>query len=266
MATVERRDCQRPGTIALARNRRNAEGLPTITGLAAVFYDPTDAGTQYQLWHDLAERIGPTAFDRALKEGDDCRGLFNHDPNLVLGRTASGTLQLTKTKQGLQYSIEPPPTELGRQVVAGVERGDLSGSSFAFSVESVRYFVDAGMEIREVESVRLFDVGPVTYPAYEATTAEANGPKRVGPTAAGRGKGNPLALASILRADLRLIRSGLERLEDRCRSPKVKADRVQHRMAEIELDRQGPAFRESLRIVERKLNILAGMFPALAEA
>lgn len=155
--------------------------LPDITGLAAVFYNADDpAGTQYQLWDNYFERILPGAFDRAVKE-DDVRALQNHDPRLLLGRTTAGTLQLEVTKEGLAYRIQPPATQVGRDTITLLERGDLDGSSFAFlpsngGIEWTEERVkvngsDVTIYIRNVKAVDLYDVGPVTYPAYTATSS-----------------------------------------------------------------------------------------------
>lgn len=139
-----------------------------ISGYASVFYDGT-RDTEYQLWDDVRERIMPGAFDRAIAE-DDVRALFNHDANMLLGRNKAGTLTLRQDKTGLAYDIDPPDTETGRSVVASIKRGDLSGSSFAFMVEDEDIRKEKDVWIREVRAVRLFDVGPVTYPAYDSTT------------------------------------------------------------------------------------------------
>lgn len=151
----------------------------TITGYAASFYDGTDA-TEFQLWDGAVERIMPGAFDRALKESDDVRALFNHNPDNLLGRTSADTLSLRADKTGLRYSIEPGDTAIARDVIEHIRRGDLQGSSFAFEVTDEEWRKEDDVEIREVKGVRLFDVGPVTYPAYESTTTavrscDANG-------------------------------------------------------------------------------------------
>lgn len=156
-----------------------AEGEPaTITGYGAVFYDPTKPGTEYDLrssWGGFIERIMPGAFDRAIKE-DDVRALFNHDANHVLGRTPN-TLKLTSDATGLRYDIVAPDTQFGRDLQTSIMRGDVTGSSFSFSIEDEtwREVRDAATNqttvIREIRAVRLYDVGPVTFPAYEASTA-----------------------------------------------------------------------------------------------
>lgn len=148
---------------------RGDENHPRIVGHAAVYYDGTSE-TEYRIWDDLVERIMPGAFDRALEEGDDARALFNHDPSQILGRVSAGTLSLSSEDRGLAYDIDPPDTTVGHDVVTSVRRGDLQGSSFAFAVTDQEFRTEDGVDIREITGVELYDVGPVTYPAYESTT------------------------------------------------------------------------------------------------
>lgn len=148
---------------------RRAEKEIVLTGYASVFYRAQDPGTEYPLWDDLVERIMPGAFDRALRE-DDVRALFNHDPSIVLGRTTSKTTVLTVDDTGLRYEIALPDTNQARDLAALIERGDITGSSFAFVTERATWVEEENRSIRQIEAVRLYDVGPVTYPAYKATT------------------------------------------------------------------------------------------------
>lgn len=158
---------------AAAAQVRMAEGeKPKIYGYASVFYNG-QAGTEYDIYGDgyLYERIMPGAFDRAIRE-DDVRGLFNHDAARVLGRKASGTLQLSVDATGLMYEIDPPNTATAQEVIELLRRGDVSGSSFAFQVtDSNPVRKEGGRRIIEITGVRLFDVGPVTYPAYTAASS-----------------------------------------------------------------------------------------------
>lgn len=146
---------------------------PVLIGYGAVFHNPADPGTEYKLGRGLKERIMPTAFDRALfQEKQDVRGLFNHDANLVLGRSSAGTMLLTKDAKGLRYEITPPGTQVGRDVVELVKRGDVTGSSFSFRTGRQAFIeADDGMDVRELHDVDLFDVGPVCFPAYTSATA-----------------------------------------------------------------------------------------------
>lgn len=160
---------------ALVRSRREADGPGTLEGYAAVFHDQRDPGTEYGLFEEqglrVVERIAPGAFDRALAEGDDCRCLLNHNQDVILGRTTSGTLRLAVDRKGLRYSADLPGNSWGRDVAAMLGRADLDGSSFGFIVEQESWVDDGDTVVRIVESARLLDVGPVTFPAYRATEA-----------------------------------------------------------------------------------------------
>jgi HK97 family phage prohead protease len=147
------------------------DGSRYLEGYAAVFYNPADPqGTEYELYPGYVERIMPGAFDRAIREKQDVRGLFNHDVNNLLGRTTSGTLSLSIDAVGLRYEIGLPETTVGKDVAISCERGDLSGSSFSFS-NATPVWREVGPTLyREVEDLNLYDVGPVTFPAYSGTT------------------------------------------------------------------------------------------------
>ena len=154
---------------ARVKVEKREDGTARIVGYGAVYYDGTP-GTEFRLWDGAVERIMPGAFDRAVKE-DDVRGLFNHDPNMLLGRTSAGTMRLSIDDTGLLYDIDADPkTRAGRDVPAMIDRKDLQGSSFSFTVTDQTWARENETDIREVRGVRLFDTGPVTFPAYEATT------------------------------------------------------------------------------------------------
>ena len=141
---------------------------PKITGYAAKYNSWTDMG-----W--FRERIKPGAFDDALKESD-VRCLKNHDPNLILGRTTNNTLRLNSNSVGLQFDNDMPDTTTGNDTREEIRRGDISGCSFAFTVaEDVwTYFDDDKLDERTIVKIgQLFDVGPVTYPAYPDTSVAA---------------------------------------------------------------------------------------------
>ena len=168
---MERRNFQKPAKIEV----REDDNSKVMTGYAAVFYREDVPGTEFGLWDNYVERIMPGAFDRALAEGDDVRALFNHDSNHILGRTKSGTCRLSVDEIGLRYEVDLPDTQVGRDVETSIKRGDLDGSSFAFIVDGVNHRSDGQKDIREINSVTLMDVGPVSYPAYTATTTDCRG-------------------------------------------------------------------------------------------
>jgi HK97 family phage prohead protease len=152
---------------AAVRMETREDGKPVIVGYAARYYDPADPGTEYRLWSDVVERIAPGAFDRAIAE-DDVRGLFNHRAEFVLGRKAAGTLRLSTDAKGLRYEIDPPDTQVARDLIESLKRGDISGSSFAFLTRADTVERSADGYVVTLRDVELFDVGPVTYPAYTA--------------------------------------------------------------------------------------------------
>lgn len=105
---------------------------------------------------------------------DDVRGLFNHDPNYVLGRNGK-TMKLTVDSRGLKYSIEYNPADPDHvRLMEKVKRGDVSQSSFAFKTKDDKWEVRNGKDHRTVTKFkRLLDVSPVTYPAYNEATVAA---------------------------------------------------------------------------------------------
>ena len=140
-----------------------------ISGYAARFYDPSDPGTEFQIGDGRFERIHPEAFNRAIRE-DDVAGLFNHDQNKILGRSSAGTLRLSVDNLGLRYEITPPETPTAQEVRVNIKAGNIPGSSFAFNVRDQELRHDGDKRIREIRDVYLYDVGPVTFPAYTSTS------------------------------------------------------------------------------------------------
>jgi HK97 family phage prohead protease len=176
---VERRYA--PAGAALGITTRDAgEKIGSlIEGFAAVYYDASDPdGTQYQLYEGLMERLMPGCFDRCLRGNPDIVGLLNHDQNWILGRTVAGTMKVTSTSRGLKYTIDPNP-ELAPAIMAGIKRGDLRGSSFAFTVVSQRWVTNAnGPDVRELIDLDCWDCSIVTMPAYSGTSVGARHDQR----------------------------------------------------------------------------------------
>lgn len=154
------------------------DGKPTIEGYAAVFEEESaDLG-------GFVEIIQRGFFDDVLDQ--DVRGLWNHNDDIPLGRTANKTVEISQDEQGLAYLIEinqNDPEALSKH--AKVVRGDVNGSSFAFRVKRREMGDDmdgdewkvAGDKILRILKKggcrELFDVSPVTYPAYSKASAQA---------------------------------------------------------------------------------------------
>lgn len=143
---------------------RESEGDEmTLEGYAAVYNSETDLG-------HFREVIKPGAFDDVLD--NDVRALINHDPNLILGRTNNGTLELSVDERGLKYKVKLGNQQYAKDFYESVKRGDISQSSFAFTIDKQSW--NEERTVRSVDKVRqLLDVSPVTYPAYAAATVQA---------------------------------------------------------------------------------------------
>lgn len=139
---------------------RELEGKRTVTGYAAVYNSKSkDLG-------GFREIIKEGAFASVADGKSEVRAYFNHNPNFVLGTTMSGTLRLSDTPKGLKYEVDLPNTQYARDLAELIDRGDIRGSSFAFSVRDEEW--RDGGRLREIRSLELHDVSIVTNPAYQA--------------------------------------------------------------------------------------------------
>lgn len=148
-----------------------------ISGYAAVY------GSYYELWSGCRETIKPGAFDGCDMSDVVC--CKNHSDDDLLGRYKDGrdnnTLALSVDATGLKFVNECPNTTTCNDTIEEIRAGILDGCSFAFTVakESWTYGLtdENGTEydLRTIEKVgKVYDVGPVAWPAYEDTMVEAN--------------------------------------------------------------------------------------------
>jgi hypothetical protein len=143
----------------------DAADTRTVRGYAAVFN--SDSEVFFDSW---VERIAPGAFDQVLD--DNVVALFNHDPNLVLARNKK-TLRIGVDATGLWYEFSAPNTTAGNDLLTNIGLGNIEASSFAFIAKEVKWTNgDKGqLDVRTIMKVeRLYDVSPVTYPAYPDTS------------------------------------------------------------------------------------------------
>lgn len=134
-----------------------------VEGYAAVFNEVADIGGYFR------ERIAPGAFRDAIGR-DDVVFLFNHDPDTLMARTRSGTLQLEEDSRGLKISalLSPNDPDVNR-IFRKMERGDLDKMSFAFRSEVEEWDDSGDVPLRTIRQASLHDVSAVTSPAYEGT-------------------------------------------------------------------------------------------------
>ena len=164
---IERRYISEEATIEV---EERSGKQPKLRGVAIAY------GPRSKNLGGFTEIIEPGAFDHILaRRKQDVVALFNHDPNQVLGRTTAGTLRLWSDERALRYEVDPlPNTQLARDLLENCRLGNISGSSFAFTVEKdgERYEEDDDGNITRhiTRASGLFDVSPVTNPAYESAT------------------------------------------------------------------------------------------------
>jgi hypothetical protein len=130
-----------------------------IEGYAALYDNETNIGP-------FKETIARGAFDDVMQ--NDVRALLNHNPDFILGRSGAGTLELELDDTGLKYRVHLGEQQYAKDLYESVKRGDISQSSFAFTIAEQSWSEDR--TVRSVDKVAtLLDVSPVTYPAYKDT-------------------------------------------------------------------------------------------------
>lgn len=139
-----------------------------ISGYGIVYNRKTQIGD------DFIEVIRPGAARKALQNDPDIKSRFNHQRGALLGRTKSGTMEVEENQSGVKYTVYPPDTQIARDVMQSIERGDIDGSSFTFAVaeggEEVTRQSD-GTILREIfEFEKIGEIGPVEDQAYADTT------------------------------------------------------------------------------------------------
>jgi uncharacterized protein len=175
-----------------------------VSGYAAMYNRET---VIMGLWR---EQVAPGAFRSALEGKDDVRALFNHDPNVLLGRTKSGTLTLSEDERGLRYDVELPNTRAAQDVHEMIRRGDVDGSSFGFRIDDEEWddspTKKGKLPLVTIRKVELFDVSPVTFPAYPQTsvTARSKGEAMQGQIAAFQKRMAETSLRDRLAVRIRL--------------------------------------------------------------
>lgn len=153
------------------RAEANEDGSIGMTGYAAVFN--SRSVVMWDWWEgSFVEEVEPGAFSKTIKDGD-VRLLINHDPNLLLARSRSGTLKLAEDDVGLKVDADMAPTSYAQDLSVSMRRGDMSQMSFAFrTIRDSWAETEDGMPLRRLEEVALLDTSIVTYPAYPESQAK----------------------------------------------------------------------------------------------
>lgn len=133
-------------------------------------------GDVYQVWDGATESIAPGAFNDSIH--GDVRALYNHNDDLILGRTSAGTLSLRDDSHGLWGSIKINRNDSdAMNAYERIMRGDVTGCSFGFNIESeeTEYHDDGSVHWTITKVNPLYEVSPCVFPAYEATHVSARG-------------------------------------------------------------------------------------------
>lgn len=143
---------------------------PTIEGYFAVF------DSVYDVWDGVTESIAPGAFTDSIS--GDVRALYNHNTDLILGRTSAGTLELRQDSHGLWGKVKINRNDSSAMdAYERIKRGDITGCSFGFDIEEEKQTVkeDGSVHFTITKVNPLFEVSPCVFPAYEATRISARG-------------------------------------------------------------------------------------------
>ena len=163
---------RRTMAVAEIRAEPSDDGPRRVSGYAAKFNTEIVYG-----W--FREIIRPGAFKASLSDGSDIRALFNHNSDLVLGRSSAGTLRLKEDDIGLWFEADLPDTNAGRDLYTSIGRGDISGASFGFMVRAENWhYEDGEQDLRELLDVELVEVSVVTFPAYDDTAVAVRSKER----------------------------------------------------------------------------------------
>ena len=139
-----------------------------IEGYFAVF------NSTYELWPGATESIAPGAFDESVS--DDVRALYNHNTDIVLGRTSAGTMEIKQDSRGLWGRVKLNRNDTdAMNAYARIARGDITGCSFGFDIaaQETDYREDGSVHWTITKVSPLYEISPCTFPAYQDTTVSA---------------------------------------------------------------------------------------------
>lgn len=150
------------------------DGRRVLYGVPIVFNEWTEING----WEGrFKERIAPEAVTRTLAErGDRIKVLFNHGYDPDIGEKPLGKpIRQEPTQHGLEVEVPLSDTSYNRDMMIPLlDDGALDGMSFRFAVIGETWdnldADDGTLPERTITELRLYEYGPVTFPAYEATT------------------------------------------------------------------------------------------------
>ena len=156
----------------------DGDGMPTLAGHFAVFDQWTEIDSRFE--GNFLERVAPGAFAKTFEENrQQMRVLFEHGKDPQIGNKVLGAIKtLSEDERGAFYEVPLLDTSYNRDLLPAL-RSDLYGSSFRFEVMREQFtrtperseHNPEGLPERTLQEVRLYEFGPVTFPAYAGATA-----------------------------------------------------------------------------------------------
>lgn len=169
MTKMDKRSGRQYRYIPLEFRGETDDNKMMIKGYFSVFY------SDYELFQGFTESIDPHAFDKTIS--GDIRALWNHDTNIVLGRTSATppTLNIKIDSHGLYGEILINPEDQDAvNAYARIKRGDVRECSFGFDIISEKITeLSNGNWHSDILEVELYEVSPCAFPAYKETSISA---------------------------------------------------------------------------------------------
>jgi len=192
--------------------------MPKLTGYMLRFNEWTEIDSIFE--GRFLERVAPGAAKKTLEENRSMRILFNHGYDPQVGEKPLAEPRFAEDEEGVRYD-EPElfPTSYNRDLVPGLEKGQY-GSSFKF--RSVKETFDEepgtsdhnpdGIPERTIEELRLYEGGPVVFPAYEGTTAGARSRSLTDRMFVERAKEDPSKVPELVELFTEWVRADPDRI------------------------------------------------------
>ena len=171
------------------REAEDGQKSRTVEGYAVVFGVRSVNLTPWSSDREVYEIMEPESITQDLLSRSDVVLTAFHNNQMILGRwrMGKGTLTLELDQRGLKIRCTLAETATADELLAAIERGDITGMSFAFTADeednvngvvyektSERAASGKVVWLRHVKKVTgLYDVTIAGHPAYEQTTIEA---------------------------------------------------------------------------------------------
>ena len=139
----------------------------SVSGIGIVYNSKTE------IYPGVFESIAPGAFSESLSNFRTVKSFINHNPTKILSTTRSEPpLEILDGENFLEFNAPIPPTTYGNDLIINLKRGNIKGASFSFTISEngdVYKKLPDGSLHRTIIEAEIYEVGPVTNPAYEQT-------------------------------------------------------------------------------------------------